>query len=168
MDEHKKFDVFLLPGEFFVGNYQYTIRTLLGSCVSITLWHPHKRIGAMSHYLLAQRSGNTESELSGRYGEEALNLMLEQLAKLGVNGKECQAKIFGGGQMFPGRPDSDVGKKNGDAARWLLQERGITVVSESLFGEGHRKIVFDVNTGDVWSRQVSPTSIVLPQKKETI
>lgn len=36
--------------------------------------------------------------------------------------------------------------------------RGIEVVSESLFGEGHRQIAFDVGTGHVWSRQVRPNS----------
>ena len=45
-------DVFLMPGEHFVGDARHRIRTLLGSCVSITLWHPQRRVGAMSHFLL--------------------------------------------------------------------------------------------------------------------
>ena len=42
------------------------------------------------------------------------------------------------------------------AARDLLQAHGIEIVSESLFGDGHRQIAFDVGTGHVWARQVSP------------
>ena len=38
-------DIFLQPGEYFVGDADYQIRTMLGSCVSMTLWHPGKRIG---------------------------------------------------------------------------------------------------------------------------
>ena len=30
--------------------------------------------------------------------------------------------------------------------------------AESLFGVGHRQIIFDVSKGDVWSRQVRPSS----------
>ncbi len=39
-------DVFLQPGEHFVGDADCRIRTLLGSCVSITLWHATRRLGA--------------------------------------------------------------------------------------------------------------------------
>ena len=67
---------------------------------------------------------------------------------------DCQAKIFGGGNMFPARRTVEIGRRNGEAARVLLQARGIAVVSESLFGDGHRQIAFDVATGDVWARQV--------------
>jgi len=49
-----------------------------------------------------------------------------------------------------------VGRRNGDAARELLLAHGIELVSESLFGDGHRQIVFDVATGDVWARQMAP------------
>lgn len=56
------FEVYLLPGEYFVGDARYRIRTVLGSCVSITLWHRPLRIGAMSHFLLSEReAGRTAS-----------------------------------------------------------------------------------------------------------
>jgi chemotaxis protein CheD len=47
-----------------------------------------------------------------------------------------------------------VGRKNGEAARKLLLDHGIPVVSESLYGIGHRQIIFDVSNGDVWAYQV--------------
>jgi chemotaxis protein CheD len=144
----------------FVADGNYRIRTLLGSCVSITLWHPATRTGGMSHFLLPTRSGGAaEPELDGRYGDEALHLMLDELRKYGVNPTACEAKIFGGGNMFPGHARAgalQVGQRNGEAARELLQAQGIAVVSESLFGNGHRQIIFDVSNGDVWSRQIGP------------
>ena len=48
-------DVFLSPGDYFVGDAHHRIRTILGSCVSVTLWSDHPRVGAMSHFLLASR-----------------------------------------------------------------------------------------------------------------
>jgi len=149
-------DVYLLPGECFAGDARHRLHTLLGSCVSITLWHPQRRVGAMSHFLLTHRGKRGPAELSGRYGEEALQLMLEQLRAHGVQGQECLAKIFGGGAMFPAserRGVQAIGRRNGEEAEKLLQKYGIPVVSRSLFGVGHRQIVFEVASGDVWVRQ---------------
>jgi chemotaxis protein CheD len=154
-------DIFLKPGELFVADAHYRIRTLLGSCVSMTLWHPATRTGGMSHFLLPTRGcQDPSSELDGRYGDEALQVILEELRRCGVPPQQCQAKIFGGGNMFPHhfRPGIvNVGQRNGEAARQLLLAQGITIVSESLFGIGHRQIIFDVSNGDVWSHQVRPT-----------
>jgi chemotaxis protein CheD len=149
-------EVFLQPGEYFVGDASHRIRTLLGSCVSVTLWCPLLRVGAMSHFLLATRARHG-TRRDGRYGDEALSLMLEELAARGVAAAQCQAKIFGGGDMFPAHGAAGrvaIGRHNGEAARQLLQKQGIAVVSESLFGDGHRKIMFDVASGHVWSRQM--------------
>jgi chemotaxis protein CheD len=170
----KVIDIFLQPGEYFVGDADYRIRTLLGSCVSITLWHPARRIGAMSHFLLSRRGPATVPALfaplaphlphplevmDARYGEEAMDLMLAELRRARVAPDECQGKIFGGGNMFPQLQRNEVmnvGHRNGEAARGLLHAHGIRIVSESLFGDGHRQIIFDVRSGDVWARQVRP------------
>ncbi|MBY0242671.1 MAG: chemotaxis protein CheD [Burkholderiaceae bacterium] len=148
-------DIFLLPGEYFVGGAGHRIRTLLGSCVSIILWHPERKIGTMSHFLLSSRNQGKSTGLNSRYGAESLALMLSELRTLGVDPKECQAKIFGGGQMFPGSSQG-IGRQNGEEALRLLQAHGIRVVSESLYGMGHRNIIFDISSGHVWSRHVTP------------
>jgi chemotaxis protein CheD len=154
-------DIFLRPGDLFVADAGYQLRTVLGSCVSITLWHPATRIGAMSHFLLPTRGGpKRKQELDGRYGDEAMQAILKELKQAGVPAAQCQGKIFGGGNMFPGQLRAggiNVGQRNGEAARELLQANGIPIVSESLFGYGHRQIIFDVSNGDVWSHQVKPS-----------
>ena len=145
-------DVMLRPGEYAVGGAESQMRTLLGSCVSITLWHPRLRVGAMSHFLLAERPSADASAAprhDARYGQDALHLMLDHLARVRVTGSECEAKIFGA---------IGVGRRNGEAARQLLLDRGIPVISESLFGNGHRQIIFHPASGDVWVRQVQPGS----------
>jgi chemotaxis protein CheD len=163
-------EVFLQPGEFYVAEGSCRIRTLLGSCVAITLWHPHKRIGAMSHFLLGTRGQRPVIELDARYGDEAMLLMLRELARLDVKPMHCEAKLFGGGNMFPraSRAQSPtVGENNGECAHRLLCAQGIQIVSESLFGEGLRQIIFDVARGDVWVRQVKPTEIGESNIRET-
>lgn len=163
-------DIFLQPGELFVGDAAFQIRTILGSCVSITLWHPRACIGGMSHFLLPTRTVPVAGHvLDGRYGDEALQWMMKDLKASGVNPRQCQAKIFGGGNMFPGQARASgltVGQRNGEAARLLLQNQGIEVVSESLFGVGHRQIIFNVSNGDVWMRQVRPSQFEVASETE--
>ena len=157
-------DLFLQPGEVLMADASCQLRTLLGSCVSITLWHPARRIGGMSHFLLpTQGAGGREPDPSrpGYYGDDALRLMLQELRKSGVQPAQCQGKIFGGGNMFPNQmraEGSHVGQRNGEAARALLRQHGVPLVAESLFGTGYRQVIFDVNKGDVWSRQVQPSA----------
>lgn len=130
----------------------------------MTLWCESLHVGAMSHFVLYQRneSERCAQEPSGRFGDEALQLMLERLAALGANPERCVAKVFGGGDMFPGMPvpgSRNIGQRNGKAARRLLRDCGIPVVSESLFGVGYRQMVFDISTGEVWVRLVAPAGI---------
>ena len=163
-------DVYLQPGELYVADAAFRLRTVLGSCVSITLWHPGARVGGMSHFLLPSRSRSEPlGHLDGRYGDEALQLMMTQLRGMGVRPTECQAKVFGGGDMFPHKPKPHsaihVGQRNGHAAQELLQSHGIQVFASSLFGHGHRQIVFNLSTGDVWARQVRPSHLEAQTEK---
>lgn len=155
-------EIFLHPGEFVVADACCRLSTLLGSCVAITLWHPVRRIGAMSHFLLPSQGRKRRPVLNGRYGDEALELMLAELKKLSVPAAECQARIFGGANMFPQRAPSEqraVGEMNGLMARALLQAQRIPIVSESLFGTEHRRIVFDVRSGTVRERVGRPAEL---------
>ncbi len=147
-------DIFLQPGEYFVGGQGFRVRTLLGSCVSVILWHPGRRVGAMSHFLLPSRNVATDT-LDGRYGDEAVELMCRDLRKQGVDPAACEARIAGGGEMFSTvafRHGVHIGQNNGEMARRLLKERRIAVRAEDLFGQGYRQVVFDMTQGQVWIR----------------
>ena len=151
-------EIFIQPGELFVADADYRLRTILGSCVSITLWHPASQTGGMTHSLLPARGVTApKNPLDGRYGDEALAIVLEQFKQAGIPTLQCEAKVFGGGNMFPGNansPSLNVGNRNGVAAKALLQKYGISLKAEYLFGVGHRQVIFDVASGDVWSKQV--------------
>lgn len=165
----RRTDVFLQPGEFFVGDEACRVRTLLGSCVSITLWNRERRIGAMSHCLLhgrpcaCDRCSDDQAglpcnrELDSRYVNEAGVLVCKALRQRGVDPQRCEARIFGGGDMFShlsGRSGGrSVGDRNGEAARRWLRDQGIWVVSEHLFGQVHRNLSFDLATGEVHLRE---------------
>ncbi len=157
MENSDVIDIFLQPGDYFVGDGSFRVRTLLGSCVSITLWHPATGLGAMSHFLLPGRSGHDIPD--ARYGEDALALMITELRRFGVRAGDCVAKVFGGGNMFPSRLRNrpGIGSQNGEEAKRLLASYGIELSAQCLFGTGHRQIMFEIATGDVWSRQITPS-----------
>lgn len=151
--------VFLQPGEFHFGDARTCIRTVLGSCVAVTAWHPGLRVGGMCHYILPTRQRARGTELDGRYGDEAIELFLREMQRLGTAPREYQVMIFGGGNMFPrsGRNTGlDVGARNIDLGVRLLQHNGFQLRNHHLAGYGHRNVVFTVATGAVWVRQCEP------------
>ena len=146
--------VVLRPGDFYFGGGQTRISTLLGSCVSITLWHPRRRIGGMCHYMMAERDQRTEpagQKPDGRYATEAFELFLQHMEKAGTRPAEYQAKLFGGANMFTGNASKmDIGRRNIELGRALLASRHIALIAEHVAGSGRRKLHFDLWSGDVW------------------
>lgn len=151
------FEIFLQPGDHYFGDEATRIRTVLGSCVSVVLWHPRERIGGMCHYMLPSRPrarGHGERP-DGRYGDEAIELLLADIERSGTRPRDYQAKIIGGGNMFPGSPAGTanlIGRRNVEAARRLVCAHGFVHVKGHLEGDGHRNVIFDVWSGDVWVR----------------
>jgi chemotaxis protein CheD len=144
-------EIFLQPGELYFGDRHIRIRTLLGSCVSLVFWHPRRQIGGMCHYLLPSRKRPVKA-LDGRYGDEAIALMLREIRAAGAEPRDFHVRLFGGGNMFPGvsRPRANpVGSKNVQAARTLLHAYQLVVRDEHVEGEGHRSLVFDIWNGHV-------------------
>lgn len=121
-------DIFLQPGDFYFGDRDTRIRTLLGSCVSITMWHPKRLIGGMCHYMLPYRSAqkNTPSQykLDGRYAEEAMLMFFQEMARHNTNPSEYVVKVFGGGNMFP-----DHKKRKGSCTLSSIKEK-VTICSK--------------------------------------
>jgi chemotaxis protein CheD len=151
-------DIFLQPGEVYFGDRGTRIRTVLGSCVSITFWHPRLLLGGMCHYMLPGRSGDAEGQRDGRYADEAVSLLVDEMRAEGTQPRDYQAKIFGGGRMFSfaaGKGVLDIGDRNIETGRRLLCGHGLEPASEHLAGVGHRSIVFDVASGDVWVRHLA-------------
>jgi chemotaxis protein CheD len=144
--------VVLRPGEFHFGDQNTRISTLLGSCVSITLWHPRRRIGGMCHYMLTERQRPPTTPPDGRYAAEAFELLLQHVSQAGTHPQEYQAKLFGGACMFSDSANGqmDIGVRNIDYGLAFLADNGIALVSRHIGGNGRRKLHFDLWSGDVW------------------
>jgi chemotaxis protein CheD len=167
-DAGEVLDVTLGPGDLYFGGGRTRIRTLLGSCVAVTLWHPAGRVGGMCHYVMPRRPAlsrtmpEADEELSGRYADEALVLLLRQMDAAGTSAPEYEVKLFGGGTQFAHHPTGpiDVATSNVDAALHLLEHHGLTPTAMHVRGAGHRQIILDLWSGHVWLRH---TWIPLPR-----
>jgi len=152
-------EVFLQPGEYYFGDKQTRMRTILGSCVSMTFWHPQRLLGGMSHILLPLRpeskARDIDFPLNPSYADEAMDMLLLEMKNANTLPREYQVKLFGGGNMFPNRPIDqrlDIGFKNIAAVRTQLEKHGFISQAEHVGGNGHRYIIFDVWSGHVWVR----------------
>jgi chemotaxis protein CheD len=114
----------------------------------------------MSHFMLPQRRGERDGKLDGRYGDEALVLMLYEVARLGTHIDDYRISVYGGGNMFPNITPATrchIGKQNAMAAKQLLEAHGILCNSYQVEGIGHRKLTFDISSGTVQHRHSHTT-----------
>jgi chemotaxis protein CheD len=153
------FEVNLRPGDFYFGERGTRIRTLLGSCVAITLWHPQFLIGGMCHYLLPEyRNSGKDSTLDGRYADEALQLFMQEIRNAGTHPCEYTVKMFGGGNQFAKdgiHANHNIPEKNINTGKQLLLKHGFQLSSFHLGGNGHRNVIFDIWSGAVWVQHVN-------------
>ncbi|BES69088.1 chemoreceptor glutamine deamidase CheD [Marinobacter nanhaiticus D15-8W] len=145
-------DIFLQPGDWYFGDEHTRIRTILGSCVAVSLWHPRYRRGGMCHYMLP--GTNVEGRtLNGRYGEDALQLLVQEIIRHGDQPGDYEAKLFGGADMFGADTrDETVASRNIKAAHALIARHGLRVKSHSLGGNRYRQLIFKLADGSVWVR----------------
>lgn len=146
-------EVYLNPGDWHFGDEDTRIKTLLGSCVSFTLWHPGRKIGGMCHYMLPSRGGKPPpGELNGKYADEALQLLVQEIEKEDSRPRDFIAKVFGGGSMLESGT-INVSDRNVETARELINHYGFRMEGECLGGVGHRNVIFDVWSGEVWLKK---------------
>ncbi|MBL8532348.1 MAG: chemotaxis protein CheD [Betaproteobacteria bacterium] len=144
-------EIYLMPGDLHFGPAPGRISTLLGSCVSIALWHPKRRMGGMCHYLLPSGRRRPGSK-PGAYADEAIAELVRHITRAGSRPAEYRASLVGGGHMFPmirRSSISEIGDRNVAAGRSLLATNGFTLYMEDTGGSGHRHVEFDLATGDV-------------------
>ncbi|MBI3222388.1 MAG: chemotaxis protein CheD [Nitrosomonadales bacterium] len=145
-------EVYLKPGDFCFGEGNLRITTVLGSCISIILWHPLLAHGGMCHYMLPSRNQpRGDLALDGKYGDEAMELFMLELKKRRTAPGQYRVDVYGGGDMFEDSTwnNMSVGKQNIEMANRLIDEYGFSLARDHLGQVGRRRIAFDVWSGEV-------------------
>jgi chemotaxis protein CheD len=142
----------LMPGEYFVTLHDEAIYTTLGSCISACIRDRVSGIGGMNHFMLPVSTGSdswkaTDNSASTRYGNYAMEHLINDILKNGGKRQNLEAKIFGGGRIIANM--TDVGLRNIAFARDYLQTEGLKVTSEDVGETFPRMVVYFPASGKV-------------------
>jgi len=143
----------VMPGTLYVTGIGECITTILGSCVSVCLRDPINNIGGLNHFMLpgvqTELDRSTESNNYGRY---AMTQLIEKMEALGARPNQCEAKIFGGGCMFPN--EQEIGARNIEFTCEYLENLNIEVTSKDVGLFYSRRIRFFTDTGKVMVKRL--------------
>jgi len=165
-DHHFQYDaVKVLPGEYFVSNEEIMIMTVLGSCISACIWDGRARAGGMNHFMLPDGEGG---DGGGRYGSYAMELLINQMLKMGARRETMQAKIFGGAQVMAGFTSMNVGERNTKFVLDYLATERIPVVSQDVLDIHPRKVCFFPVSGKALVKRLAhshPETLAVEERK---
>lgn len=89
----------LLPGEVALGRSGDTLKTLLGSCVSVILTDPRRTVGVMCHIVHVGHP-NAANQDNTAFGSVAMAEMTRRLFAIGFSPRSCEAYVVGAGTCF--------------------------------------------------------------------
>jgi chemotaxis protein CheD len=149
----------LHPGDYYVAAGGELIGTVLGSCVSACIRDPRLGIGGMNHFMLpVDRSegtgawGNTASA-STRFGNVAMERLINEILKRGGRRAELEVKLVGGGKVLDAL--TDVGARNIQFVKAYVKAEGFRVVGEDLGDLHPRKVLYDPATGSAQVKRLA-------------
>ena len=105
----------------------------------------------MNHFMLPDGGvdANSPMNASARYGTYAMEILINQLLKLGARRANLEAKVFGGGNVISGMTQANVGPRNAEFVKQFLKIEGIRIVAQDLVDIYPRKVYFFPKTSKV-------------------
>ncbi len=153
-DAHDTYAARLLPGEYYVTRNDEGVYTTLGSCISACISVRINGVGGMNHFMLPASVSrdkyswrSTSLSAATRYGNFAMEHLINEILKNGGQKQNLEVKIFGGGRIMSNM--TDIGMRNITFVRDYLQTEGLKPVSEDLGDVFPRMVVYFPATGKV-------------------
>lgn len=138
------------PGCYYVTKAPSEVLvTILGSCVAVCMRDPVAGVGGMNHFLLAESASGDWGGVSAatRYGNHAMETLINDIIHLGGVRSRFETKIFGGGHVI----DSSlaIGANNVKFAEDYLANEGMPIAAKHVGGIHPRRIHYFPQTGKV-------------------
>ncbi len=168
IDPHfRRPSVKVFPGEHHVAtDPDEMLVTVLGSCVAACIRDPMVGIGGMNHFMLpASESGDWGvAAASLRYGNFAMETLINDILKLGGRRDRLEIKLFGGANVLAG--GLQIGHRNADFAEAYLADEGLRLLAKDLRGEAPRRVHYLPRTGAAYV-QTLRRETRLPEREYT-
>ena len=143
------------PGEHEITSAKDEIvATVLGSCISVCMRDPQAGVGGLNHFLLPKNNGGSDTHAGERYGDTAMEVLINGLMKRGARRNQLEAKVFGGARVLSGATMLAIGEGNITFVNEFLAREGIPVVSKDVGGTRSRRIHYQPSTGRAWVQHV--------------
>ncbi len=152
----------ILPGEFYVSRHGEMIVTVLGSCVAACIRDRQLGIGGMNHFMLpvqhehSSENWGGEFGLASRYGNWAMEYLINAILKLGGTRRNLEIKLFGGGNVLNSM--TEIGTRNIEFVERYVYEENFEIAAQDLGGIYPRKVLYFPDTGAVKVRKLKETS----------
>lgn len=140
----------IFPGEYYVTKKpDEVLVTVLGSCVAACIRDPIAKIGGMNHFMLpSHKTGNWgDDSRSTRFGNFAMEKLINELIKAGCDRNRMEIKVFGGGNVTD--TSNAVGSDNAAFVMRYLADEGLRCAAQDLGGSLPRRIHYYPSTGRV-------------------
>ena len=167
--EHNSEAVKILPGEYYATTRNMLMVTALGSCVCACIRDKVSGIGGMNHFMLPDSGKDKADPLgqSARYGAYAMEILINQLLKMGANRSNFEAKVFGGGAVLRGFTVNNVGESNAEFVLKYLKTEKIAIAAQDLLDIYPRKVYYFPQTGLVRVKKLKMAHNDTIVKRET-
>lgn len=141
----------ILPGEYYATGRDMVLVTVLGSCVCACVRDRASGIGGMNHFMLPDSGQDKSNPLgeSARYGVYAMEILINQLLKMGAKRANLEAKVFGGASVLRGFTVNNVGERNAEFVLQFLKTEKIPVLAQDLLDIFPRKVYYFPTSGKV-------------------
>ncbi len=156
------------PGEHYVTRKpNEKIVTVLGSCVAACIRDPVAGIGGMNHFMLPESTTGRwgEASASMRYGNFAMERLINDVLRGGGQRDRLEVKLFGGAAMIAN--GATIGYQNADFAEQYLKAEGMPVAAKHLRGCLARRIDYAPLSGEVMMLEIEfdSTPILLAESR---
>lgn len=145
----------VLPNEYYVTGDDVLISTVLGSCVAACIRDPRTGIGGMNHFMLPEGDSQSPASATMRYGAFAMEMLINELLKLGASRDRLEAKVFGGGAVLLAMQQMNIGERNAQFVLSYLKAEGIPVLAQDLGDVHARRISYFPRDGRVLVRKMT-------------
>jgi chemotaxis protein CheD len=158
----------VFPGEYYATSQANEIVvTVLGSCVAACIRDPVLGVGGMNHFMLANsHSGRWgDDPRSTRFGNFAMEKLINELMSRGCARERLEIKVFGGGNVTDS--SNAIGTDNAEFVLRYLEAEGLRCVAQDLGGSYPRRIHYYPSTGRVVRRLLGTNETYAVAREET-